>query len=191
MHYFSEPEAPAPVRCRECRRWFLPGDDTCLDEHEGSGCCHYGDTAIPDPPEGTDPGCVDVADVVSRIESRIEALEQRPGGPALSPEGARALLRECAAVVAPGETLVLRLGNSWTPQQAQAMRDHLDGLGLPFLAVIVPGEELAVVRPEPPAVTVRHDFEGDLAAAVEKALPGVLRRVYGRKLPPGSRVPVK
>lgn len=77
MHYFSEPEAPTATWCRKCGRWFLPGDALCDIEHEGSGCCHLGDTEIPDPPAGTAPGLVGIDDAFGEIAGEIEALARR------------------------------------------------------------------------------------------------------------------
>lgn len=78
MHYFSEAAPPSPVRCRECKLWFLRGDaDACDLDHEGNGCCHVGDTAIPAPPEGTDPGFADLADMLTRMNAETEAFTRR------------------------------------------------------------------------------------------------------------------
>lgn len=69
------------------------------------------------------------------------------GGPrALEPDEARALLRECVTVVAPGETLVVRISDSWTSQQAADCMRHFNAQGFPFRLVLVPAEEFAVVR---------------------------------------------
>lgn len=51
------------------------------------------------------------------------------------------------AVVRPGETLVIRL-QDWSPEQAQYYQEDLDSRGLPFRALVVIGDELAVARPE-------------------------------------------
>jgi len=70
----------------------------------------------------------------------------------LAPEEMRSLLRECVTVVAPGETLVLRLSESFTPFQAREWQDALnagwDGGDpfWPFRVLVVIGEELGVVQ---------------------------------------------
>lgn len=69
---------------------------------------------------------------------------------ALSPDEARALLRECVTVVAPGETLVIRAADTWTPRQVHdvqgRLREVIADRGLTFEVLLVPGEEFAVVR---------------------------------------------
>jgi hypothetical protein len=76
-----------------------------------------------------------------------------PPAPVLTPEAARALLSECVTVVKPGETLVIRVPDSWTPEQAgayqQVANEAREDGRISFPVVIVPGEQLAVARPEP------------------------------------------
>ena len=70
----------------------------------------------------------------------------------LTPEDIRSLLRECVTVVAPGETLVLRLSESFTPSQAREWQDALnagwDGGDpfWPFRVLVVIGEGLGVAQ---------------------------------------------
>lgn len=66
--------------------------------------------------------------------------------PVLGAAEARALLRECAAVVKPGETLVIRADGSWTPADTDGVYRHVAALGLPFRVALLPGEEFAVAR---------------------------------------------
>ena len=44
----------------------------------------------------------------------------------LTPEIARALLRECVTVVQPGETLVIRAPGTWTPRHVEEYQDYAD-----------------------------------------------------------------
>ena len=72
--------------------------------------------------------------------------------PILSHDEIRALLAHTALVIGPGETLIIRVGERWTPNQVREYQEFLDtGWAegdpyLPFRAVIVLGEELAVAR---------------------------------------------
>jgi hypothetical protein len=72
--------------------------------------------------------------------------------PVLTPEAARALLRECVTVVQPGETLVIRAPVTWSPQQAELYQEHADAATeagrIPFRVLVVIGDELAVAKPE-------------------------------------------
>lgn len=56
------------------------------------------------------------------------------------------------AVVKPGETLVIR-HSQWTPEQAEQYQQWMDYQHdhgkIPFRALVVIGEELGVVRPDP------------------------------------------
>lgn len=65
---------------------------------------------------------------------------------ALEPDEARSLLRECVTVVAPGETLVVRVSDWWTPKHTDEFMRYFDAQGFPFRMVLVPAEEFAVVR---------------------------------------------
>lgn len=87
-----------------------------------------------------------------RLERRSWPLVNfPPPAPALTPETAKALLRECVTVVSPGETLVVRVPDTWTPQQAGEYQEHADiatasgRISFPVLVLI--GEELAVAKP--------------------------------------------
>jgi hypothetical protein len=102
---------------------------------------------------------------------KYEPVRVLPQAPLLTPETARALLSECVTVVKPGETLVIRVPESWTPQQAEQYQEYADAatgsarISFPVLVVI--GEELAVVQPEP---------DDAFAKRVEKVLPGLIEK---------------
>lgn len=76
------------------------------------------------------------------------------------------------AVVRPGETLIIR-GGHWKPEQADCYQEYLDHQDLPFRALVVIGDELAVARPEP-ETRVSVNFDGDA-----EALGGVMRSLQG------------
>lgn len=84
---------------------------------------------------------------------KYEPARLPPPAPALTPETAEALLREHVTVVAPGETLVVRVPGSWTPEQAEHYQEYADAatacgrISFPVLVVI--GEELAVAPAAP------------------------------------------
>ena len=76
-----------------------------------------------------------------------------PGRALLTPELARELLRECVTVVKPGETLVIRAPDWWSPGNLDEYQRWLnmitDG---EFKAFVLAGEEFAVAaRSEKPA----------------------------------------
>jgi hypothetical protein len=71
------------------------------------------------------------------------------GEPVLTPETARALLRECVTVVKPGEMLVVRAPDWWTPGQAGEYQQYAQAVaGDAFRVLVVLGEELAIAEPE-------------------------------------------
>lgn len=70
-----------------------------------------------------------------------------PPAPVLTPETARALLRECVTVVSPGETLIIRVPEGWTPQQAEYYQEYASAVA-PFPVLVVLGAGLGVVRPD-------------------------------------------
>lgn len=75
-----------------------------------------------------------------------------PPGPVLTREVVEAAVRECVTVVKPGETLVIRC-RDWTPDQAEQCTEYFRYMAeageIPFRPLVVIGDELAVVRPEP------------------------------------------
>jgi hypothetical protein len=72
-----------------------------------------------------------------------------PPEPALTPENARELLRTCAVVMRPGETLVIRAPLWWSPEQVSEYNTWLDGMtqDLPVRAIAVCGEDFALTSP--------------------------------------------
>jgi len=70
----------------------------------------------------------------------------------LTEDQVRQLLSECVTVVKPGETLVLRMDREWGPQAMREVQDMLDEVirwrELPFRAIVVPADEVAVAQPE-------------------------------------------
>lgn len=80
---------------------------------------------------------------------------------ALTPDEARALLRECVTVVKPGETLVLRVPWGTSPNHLRELTDALNCEWegeplLPFRTVVVPGDGLGVVQPESDAAFAKR-----------------------------------
>jgi hypothetical protein len=86
------------------------------------------------------------------------------------------------AVVRPGETLVIRCGD-WNADQAEQYQDYLDHSGLPFRALVVVGDELAVARPEPVTV-VGGTVMGD--ADIERLTQTISRNLRRRRGPGGG-----
>ena len=84
-----------------------------------------------------------------------------PPPPPLTPDEIRRLLRECVTVVKPGETLILRVPWTVTPNQVRELQDFVnqtaEWLDLPFKTLILPGDALALAEPEP-------DFMQDVRA---------------------------
>lgn len=80
-----------------------------------------------------------------------EISDPGAGPRALEPDEARALLRECVTVVAPGETLVVRVSDWWTPRHTDEFMRYFDAQGFPFRLVLAWGEEFAVVQAGQPA----------------------------------------
>jgi hypothetical protein len=74
------------------------------------------------------------------------------GDDALTAEQMRHLLRECAVIVQPGETLVIRVENL-SPVQVEVyqegLRRWLDFNGHPFRVLVVPADELGVIAAGP------------------------------------------
>jgi hypothetical protein len=67
----------------------------------------------------------------------------------LTEDEVRQMLSECVTVVRPGETLLLRCGRDWTPDQAREVQEWMDRAiewrDLGFKALVVPADELGVV----------------------------------------------
>lgn len=83
---------------------------------------------------------------------KYEPVRLLPPGPVLTSEVIEAALRECVTVVKPGETLVIRC-RDWTPGQVEQYQEYIDAewRELPFRVLMVIGDELGIVRPEPDA----------------------------------------
>ena len=67
----------------------------------------------------------------------------------LDPDEIRELIREHVTVVKPGETLVVRVPWTVTPQQLyeyQRVMDGAEGGEIPFKVLVVAGEELGIVE---------------------------------------------
>lgn len=97
-----------------------------------------------------------------------EVSDLDTGPRALNPDEARALLRECATVVAPGETLVIRVPATWYPDQVQYYQEYLSArAGGAFSVVVALGDDIAVARPDP--------------AELEKAVAGIVERELSRR----------
>jgi hypothetical protein len=68
----------------------------------------------------------------------------------LTEDEMRQLLRECATVVKPGETLIVRVPTTWTPQQAVQYQEYVSAVTsqhAPELTVLVLiGDELGIAE---------------------------------------------
>lgn len=81
----------------------------------------------------------------------------------LSPAEARSLIRECATVVKPGETLIIRLPVETPPSRIAEYRAVLDEMRTTFglTAIVVAAAELGVVQADTDEV-----FAGRVMAAI-------------------------
>jgi hypothetical protein len=122
----------------------------------GTGCCCA--------------GCPDSAPVsLAKLAAEILRQEQgladgtlvRGGGfiwpnparqDALGPDEIRSLLRECVTVVKPGETLILRCPEGWTPNQVREIQRHahrwLEENAPDVRVMVVPHLDMAVMEAE-------------------------------------------
>ena len=70
----------------------------------------------------------------------------------LTEDEVRHLLSECVTVIRPGETLLLRCGRDWTPDQAREVQEWMDRAiewrDLGFKALVVLADELGVAVAE-------------------------------------------
>jgi len=116
-----------------------------------------------------------------------------PGLAPLTAGEARALMREFAVVVRPGETLILRVADL-TPNQVRELQDWVDGMReyyhLPFQTIVLPGDELGVVQTgatinearamhglppldlEVPGLLPLHPVPGECAPLTQREVPG-------------------
>jgi len=73
-----------------------------------------------------------------------------------TPDELRDFLRENVTIVKPGETLVIQVGEGWTPSQVRELTDFLnwqDETGeswLPFRVLVVPGTGLGIAEASAP-----------------------------------------
>ncbi len=105
--------------------------------------------------------------------------------PELSPDEIRQLLRECVTVVKPGETLILRCPEGWTPDQAGEMQEYaawwLAENAPEVKVLVVPHLDMAVVQPE---------TDAEFTVRLGRVLPQLLdreRRRSAANWAPGSR----
>ena len=105
----------------------------------------------------------------------VDAAEV-PEAAVLSQDEIRRLLRECVTVVKPGETLILRCPEDWTPAQAGEMQRWAEwwlAENAPDVrAFVVPHLEIAVVQPESDAAFLER---------LERAWPEMTRREMKRQ----------
>lgn len=87
------------------------------------------------------------------LEGRVEALEAAVAdmdAEPLGPQAVRALLREAVTVVGPGEVLILRCPENWSPAQCGALQDTAEywlALNAPAVQVlVVPYVDMAVAE---------------------------------------------
>ncbi len=71
-----------------------------------------------------------------------------PAAEPLTEEQTRELLRTCAVVMKPGETLILRT-TDLTPEQMDCYQQAIDAQDFPFRAVVVHAAEVAVAEAAP------------------------------------------
>lgn len=99
-----------------------------------------------------------------------EDSDQATGPRALDPDEACALLRECVTVVAPGETLVVRVPDWWTPQHSHEFMRYFEQAGFPFRMLLVQGEEFAVASAgEPLPEMVKREISRQIGQAAKTA----------------------
>ena len=88
------------------------------------------------------------AEIVQQDPWRYKILNQ----PRLTKDEVRQLLRECVIVVKPGETLIIRAYENWTPNQIRELQDSLNAAAgwrdLGFKVLVVPGADFAVALAE-------------------------------------------
>jgi hypothetical protein len=85
--------------------------------------------------------------VVRRLAKAFGYLSAADAAQALKADEIRALLAESVTVVAPGETLVIQVDHTWTPNQMREYQCSLNSSGLPFRCLVVTGGNLGVAGP--------------------------------------------
>ena len=93
------------------------------------------------------------------------------------------------AVVKPGETLVIRI-RDWNADQVDCYQEYLDARHqageIPFRPLVVIGDELAIVQPEPDLAVVRAEPPDDALSGLAQVLAE-----QNRKASPGARDKVR
>jgi hypothetical protein len=97
---------------------------------------------------------------LAELRQALEAVGSKPPVvlpriPPLTEEQVRFLLAACVTVVKPGETLILRCGREWTPNQMREIQEMIDHVaewrGLGFTVLVVPADELGIANATKPA----------------------------------------
>jgi hypothetical protein len=94
----------------------------------------------------------ETADLKEQIAALQEPFTHRviPRPPPLAPDETRRLLRECVTVIKPGETLLIRVPLTWTPDQvsryARQVNDMHEAMELPFRALVVPAGSIGIAE---------------------------------------------
>ena len=118
-----------------------------------------------------------VAEFKARFAEAAERHEMRlvPPPPTLEPGQVRHLLAECVTVVAPGETLVLRCPEGWTPEQAEEIAEHarrwVKANEADIRVLVVPHLDMAIMQPE---------TDADLIKRLERVFPVLVQRQDSR-----------
>ena len=91
------------------------------------------------------------AGFIAAIAESRQRVRLRVLNAPLTPDEVRQLLRECVAVVKPGEHLILRVPWSTTPSQVRELQEVVNEMAgyleLPFRMLVLPGDELGVAEP--------------------------------------------
>lgn len=135
------------------------------------------------------PGPATPEQTAPSLEDRVAALEEifaHPPGEPASREQVRALLRECVTVVAPGETLVIRAPQDWSPTQVQEYQWVIDEAAsagcIPIRAVVIVGDGLAVAKAADVIATFMEDVRVEQSHA---AMGGTLLKTDLTHVPTG------
>jgi hypothetical protein len=114
---------------------------------------------------------------VSDLPGGMCATPPQAPQPSLTPDEVRHLLAECVTVVKPGETLVIRVPVTWSPEQVREYGEYLSDaarfMELPFTPIVVAGDELAVAGPP--------ESDADFIARLERVFPELSRRQMRRE----------
>lgn len=88
----------------------------------------------------------------------------------LTPDELRRLVGEHVTTVAPGETLVVQVGNDWTPQQVCEMQRAFSECR-DFDVLVVPGTALGKIGPSDLDDAVRRVVREEMGAAEREMYP--------------------